>query len=77
MRGRRPSQARKYGKLWGLYLTISGIDPFGGPDYKWPENKTGEFIQLDDITRDIDSPDDYHDLQTLLRESVSALRQKL
>jgi len=65
-----PVYAYQYGKLWGLYRLLCNVDTFGTSDYKWPEDKAGCFVQVEDITQDIDSPDDYQRLRLLYNETV-------
>ncbi len=62
LKQKRPQNAWRYGKLWGLYLMVSNIEPFGGTDYGWPENQTGDFTQMEDETQDIDTQEDYLNL---------------
>jgi hypothetical protein len=66
LKGKKPRNAWRYGKLWGLYLTMSDIDPFGGQDYRWPENRREDFCQIEDYTQDIDSAEDYQNLIAFL-----------
>jgi hypothetical protein len=77
LRRSRLRNGHRYGKLWGLYLTISDIDPFSGRNCEWPENRTGDFIQIDDQTQDIDIPQDYLALLASLRRHRSLCETQL
>lgn len=69
---KQPVYAYQYGKLWGLYRPLCNIDPFGSPDYKWPEDTSGHFVQVEDHTQDIDSPEDYQRLCLLWNGAIRA-----
>ncbi|HOQ05877.1 MAG TPA: NTP transferase domain-containing protein [Anaerohalosphaeraceae bacterium] len=59
---KQPVYAYQYGKLWGLYRLLGNVDPFGGLDYTWPQDQSGHFVQVEDQTQDIDSPEDFQRL---------------
>jgi len=62
----RPLIKWAYGKLWGMYFYMAAIDPYGGIDYRWPTNTNNFFEQIDDITQDIDTVEDYDNLMKKL-----------
>ncbi|MEJ5260793.1 MAG: NTP transferase domain-containing protein [Anaerohalosphaeraceae bacterium] len=72
---KQPVYAYQYGKLWGLYRLLDRVDPFGSPDYKWPQDQSGHFVQVEDQTQDIDSPEDYQQLCLLWNGSIQAMNQ--
>ena len=57
----KPRRTKIYGKLWGLYFTTAGIDMFEGADYKQKPNDSDNnyFKEIDDMTQDIDTKEDY------------------
>jgi len=65
----KPRKKWLYGKLWGLYLCTAAIDPYGGVDYQWPTSTNNFFEQIDDITQDIDTIEDYDNLIEKLMSS--------
>lgn len=62
LKGSRPRHAWMYGKLFGLYLTCGDVDPFAGDDYAQWQGSREYFHTIDDLTRDIDCPEDYRQL---------------
>lgn len=76
LEGKKPHVAWRYGKLWGLYLMISDMDPFGGEEYGWPAVPKTLFSQVEDITQDIDVPEDHRKLLATLEGSVNEAVQQ-
>ncbi len=70
--GSRPRHAWMYGKLYGLYLATADVDPFAGDRYEHWQPSGEQFHTLDDLTRDIDCPDDYRELMRELTEPTTA-----
>lgn len=68
----KPRKKGEYGKLWGLYHCTAAIDPYGGVDYRWPTNTNNFFEQIDDVTQDIDTIEDYDNLM----KNLCVLNQK-
>jgi len=57
----KPRRKKIYGKLWGLYFTTAGIGLFDSADYKRKpnDNDNNYFEEIDDMTQDIDTKEDY------------------
>ena len=66
---RKPCYDWMFGKLWGLFLIASNTDPFEGENYEWPDCTSRLLETIDDITRDIDTKEDYIKLIEKLRIS--------
>ena len=58
----KPRRSWMYGKLWGMYFCTVGIGPFDGEDYGWPSEANDFLQEIDDLTRDIDTKEDYYEL---------------
>lgn len=67
-------RTRLWGKLWGLYLIMTSIDPYAGIDYKWPAGLNGFMKEIDDITQDIDRKEDYDTLLKKLLQTNPAYK---
>ncbi len=55
----RPSHKRLHGKLWGVYMVLGNIDPYGGKGGSWPMAPNPLFTEVNDTTQDCDTPADY------------------
>jgi len=58
----KPRRTWFYGKLWGGYLCTAGIGPFNGENYTWPTAANDYFTEISDVTQDVDTLQDYHQL---------------
>jgi hypothetical protein len=70
----KPRRTNIYGKLWGLYFTTAGIGLFDSPDYKRRpnDNDNNYSEEIDDITQDIDTKEDYNILLEKLLQAGPA-----
>ena len=59
----KPNYAKFYGKLWGLYIRVAEIDAFSGEGASWPVTSNNYFIEINDITDDIDDEADFFRLK--------------
>ncbi|HIJ71311.1 MAG TPA: NTP transferase domain-containing protein [Planctomycetes bacterium] len=71
----KPRRTKIYGKLWGLYFTTAGIGLFDSPDYRKSPgvNENNYFEEIDDVTQDIDTKEDY---DILLEKLIQARSSK-
>ncbi len=67
----RSRGARIHGKLWGVYLLLEAIDPFGGEGFDWPNPSSEHFYRIADETRDCDEPEDYTAICSSLTDAAS------
>lgn len=70
----KPRRTKVYGKLWGLYFSVAGIGQFDSENYqRLPnDNDNKYFKEINDITQDIDSKEDYDLLMIKLLQANSA-----
>ena len=60
--------AKRYGKLWGLYLELINAPVFYGKVLSDPACGAHLFTQIDDVTQDIDYEKDYRALLLNLKD---------
>lgn len=70
----KPRRTKVYGKLWGLYFSVADIGQFDSEDYqRLPNDNDNKFFhEINDITQDLDTKEDYCLLMEKLLKANSA-----
>jgi len=66
VRAKMRGDARRFGKLWGTYMLMAGINPVDRDVKSRPPEEDSLFKEISGYAQDIDLPEDYERLRLVL-----------